>query len=283
MRTLVLLALLTAVAHAEPATVELVADADSVAPGGTIRVGVRFLLEPHWHVYWRNPGDSGLTPSIRWRLPEGVKASEIAWPTPVRIPTPPFMTFGYEGEVTLSCEISVPANYAASTLPVAADVEWLVCNPQTCEPGDAKLSLEIPVRPGEAPRRPIATNLPVPAGTLSARYSGDKILLLVAAPGAPSFFFPMESGVIEPSAEQHGAEQGGMKGLLLTPAKGRDDPVETLRGVLAFENGPGWEVEVPVEPGEGSGNRLKWVAPVAAVLIAFVAYRMFAKRKERIS
>jgi thiol:disulfide interchange protein DsbD len=248
-----------------------------------VRVGVRFLLEPHWHVYWKNPGDSGMTPSIRWRLPEGVKASEIAWPVPVRIPTPPFMTFGYEGEVTLSSEISVPAAYAASTLPVAADVEWLVCNPETCEPGDAKLSIEIPVRPGDAPRRPIAMGLPVPAGAVSARSRGDRVLLLAAAPGTPSFFFPAEPGVIEPSAEQHGAEQGGRKGLLLEPAKNRESPVRVLRGVLAFEDGTGWDVEVPVEPGEGSGSRLKWVAAAAAVVVAFVAHRMSAKRRERTS
>jgi len=129
MRGLPLLLLLAGVARAD-LVADLVTEGESVAPGGTIRVGVRFQLDPHWHVYWKYEGDSGQPPTIRWKLPEGVTASEIAWPAPERIPTPPFMTFGYEGEVTLSAEISVPSDYAGSTLrenlglPRPARGEW---------------------------------------------------------------------------------------------------------------------------------------------------------------
>lgn len=281
MRTLLLLALLAAAVRADPAEAELVSDRESVAPGGTIRVGVRFRLDPHWHVYWKNPGDSGQEPSIRWRLPEGVKASGIAWPAPQRIPTPPFMTFGYEGEVTLSVEISVPAGYAVSMLPIAADVEWLVCDPNGCIPGEAKLSMEVPVRPGDAPGKPIATGLPIVADEVSAHYRGNKIVLLATAPGAPSFFFPAEPGVIEPASEQHEVVQGEKKGLLLSPVKTRQEPVKVLSGVLAFESGLAWEVEVPVEPEAPSGNRLGWIATVAAVALAYIAHRMIRYRKER--
>ena len=54
-------AIMVAAKHVD---VELVADTASVAPGGTFRLGVRFLPEPHWHVYWQNPGDSGEAPRI---------------------------------------------------------------------------------------------------------------------------------------------------------------------------------------------------------------------------
>lgn len=274
-RILLLLALLAAVARADPATAELVADAESVAPGGTIRVGVRFVLEPHWHVYWKNPGDSGQPPSIRWTLPQGVTASEIDWPVPAPIPTPPFMTFGYEGEVTLSCMISVPAAYEAATLPVAADVEWLVCDPSGCLPGEAKFSMEIAVRPGEAPKRPIAPGLPMPAGLVSARYEGERILVQAEEP--PWFFFPAEPGVIEASAEQPRVNRG----ILLTPVKTRTEPVRTLRGVLTFVTGPAWDVEIPVKPAPVSGSRLTRFMPLAlAVVVLFVAYRMVANRKK---
>lgn len=269
MRILLILATFVAAARAQ-ATASLVVDRESVAPGGTIQVGVRFQLDPHWHVYWRNPGDSGQAPSIRWRLPDGVRAGEIAWPAPKRIPTPPFMTFGYEGEVTLACEIAVPATYAASTLAVAADVEWLACDANGCLPGEANLSTEIPVRPGDAPRREIATGLPVrPTGPVTARYDGKRIALL--APEAPSFFFPEEPGFFEPAAPQERTTNG----LLLTPKA----PVKVLKGVLAFESGPAWGVEVPVEPGEPAGSRVRWLL-IAVVALAVVAcLRML--RKER--
>jgi thiol:disulfide interchange protein DsbD len=274
--TFLALGLLAAVAGADPATAELVAEAESVPPGAKIRVGVRFVLEPHWHVYWRNPGDSGQPPSIRWKLPEGVTASEIEWPVPDRIPTPPYMTFGYEKEVLLSAELSVPAGYAAPTLPIAADVEWLVCNPEMCVPGEAKLSVEIAVRPGEAPKRPMMVGLPMPAGLVSARYEGESIL--VQAPEAPFFFFPADPGVIEAAAEQPSSGRG----ILLTPAKGRKEPVKVLRGVLTFVSSPAWNVEVFVMPAPVPGSRLIWIVPVAMVLVVlFFARRMFADRKER--
>lgn len=284
MRTLLLLPLLAVVARGEHVVTELIADAESIPPGGTIRLGVRFQLDPEWHVYWKNPGDSGQAPSIRWKLPDGVTASDISWPAPERIPTPPFMTFGYEGEVVLSSEISVPAGYAAPTLPVAADVDWLVCDANGCIPGEATLTLEIPVRPDEAPRNPIAIGLPVAAGEVSASYRGKKIVLLAMAPAAPTYFFPAEAGMVEPAEAQHPVEQGGRKGLLLTTARTAKGPLRVLRGVLAFENGVAWEVEVPVEPEGSSGSRLKWIVTAAAALaFAYLAHTMLRHRKERTS
>jgi thiol:disulfide interchange protein DsbD len=276
-RAAAVLFLLVSAARAQPVAADLVADRESVAPGGKVRVGVRFRLEPHWHVYWKNPGDSGQPPSVRWTLPQGVVASDIAWPAPRRIPTPPFMTFGYEGEVVLSCELTVPAEYSAPTLPVVADVEWLVCDPNGCVPGEAKLSTEIPVRPGDAPGTPIASGLPVAAGEVAARYDGERVRLRVAAPGAPSFFFPAEPGTIEPSAPQEAVEGG----LLLTPAKSRGEPLRVLRGVLAFASGPAWEVEVAVEPGAPPGNRPKWLWGVAIAVALLFAHRIFSHRKEK--
>jgi thiol:disulfide interchange protein DsbD len=276
-RALLVLAALAVAAHAQ-ATASLVAGAESVAPGGTIRVGVQFQLDPHWHVYWKNPGDSGQAPSIRWRLPEGVTASEIAWPAPKRIPTPPFMTFGYEGEVTLSCGLAIPEGYAAATLLVAADVEWLMCDANGCMPGEAKLSMEIPVRPDKRlmigpPVRVLTLGVPIPpTGPVSARYGGKRIAL--TAPGAPSYFFPEEPGIIEPSAEQRRTDRG----ILLPPVK---KPVTTLRGVLAFDSGPAWAVEVPVEP-DSSGNRLNWIlVGCGAAVLLLAAARMLVSRKER--
>jgi DsbC/DsbD-like thiol-disulfide interchange protein len=54
--------------------------------GDEVWAGVRFRLDPGWHVYWRNPGDSGGPPRVRWtRLPPGWSAGEIEWPAPQRM------------------------------------------------------------------------------------------------------------------------------------------------------------------------------------------------------
>ena len=63
------------------------------------QAGLYFKLEPGWHVYWRNPGDSGEPPHIHWTLPSGLTASPMQFPAPKRLPLGPLMDFGYEDEV----------------------------------------------------------------------------------------------------------------------------------------------------------------------------------------
>ena len=55
-------------------TVSLVADADAVRAGEPFDAGIRFALEKSWHVYWSNPGDSGLAPAVRC-----ARYSDKAW------------------------------------------------------------------------------------------------------------------------------------------------------------------------------------------------------------
>ena len=62
--------------------VELAAGQAGVRHGGRVEVGVRFELDPDWHVYWRNSGDSGVPVGIEWELPAGVTAEMIAVGTP---------------------------------------------------------------------------------------------------------------------------------------------------------------------------------------------------------
>src|SRR6202007_43184 len=61
---------------------ELVAGTGSVAPASDLWVDLRLAIAPGWHVYWRNPGDSGLPTTIDWRLPPGFSAGNIRWPVP---------------------------------------------------------------------------------------------------------------------------------------------------------------------------------------------------------
>ena len=62
---------------------ELVAHApEGVVAGKPVWLGLKIEHQPHWHTYWKNPGDSGLPTTLEWTLPAGVAAGEIQWPTP---------------------------------------------------------------------------------------------------------------------------------------------------------------------------------------------------------
>ncbi|HET8883666.1 MAG TPA: protein-disulfide reductase DsbD domain-containing protein, partial [Solimonas sp.] len=74
-------------AHAAPVRVgpveaELIAERDALVAGHTNWVALRLKPDPQWHVYWRNPGDSGIPTKLEWRLPNGIAAGDIVWPYP---------------------------------------------------------------------------------------------------------------------------------------------------------------------------------------------------------
>src|SRR3974390_1751286 len=60
-----------------------------IAPDGQLRpgsnsAGLYFKLEPVWHVYWKNPGDAGEPPHVKWTLPAGITAGPLQFPVPKR-------------------------------------------------------------------------------------------------------------------------------------------------------------------------------------------------------
>lgn len=124
--------------------IELVHGNDSLKAGTSLDIGILFKLEEGWHIYWQNPGDTGLAPTINWQLPQGFEASDIQWPTPSIFPVAHLVNFGYEHEVLLSAKLRVPDDFSdAHAINIVADLSWLVCK-EACIPGQATLNLELP-------------------------------------------------------------------------------------------------------------------------------------------
>src|ERR1035441_8368223 len=111
--------------------VQLVVPEDQIYPAGSNELGLYFKLEPGWHIYWKNAGDSGEPPHLRWTLPEGVTAGPLQFPAPKRLPLGPLMDFGYEGEVLFPLELKVDENVAKTAslgmITLHTHADWLVC------------------------------------------------------------------------------------------------------------------------------------------------------------
>src|SRR5258706_293840 len=194
---------------------ELVAARTALEPGSRQVVALRLKMIPRWHTYWRNPGDSGQPTSIRWALAPGYEAGPIQWPPPRRLPAAHLMNFGYEDEVLLPVEITVPAG-ASGSAKLAAHAFWLVCNEERCIPEEADPPLALPIGEGRpstwAPAlEATRAALPRKAGTLGdwrfAAASGSSHVVLSLAPppdlGDASFtFFPFEEGKIHNAGAQ---------------------------------------------------------------------------------
>lgn len=127
------------------ARLQLVVEHDRIAPGDKTWIGVYFELDPGWHVYWKNPGDSGDAPKIQWTLPPGWSMGELRWPTPERISLEPLVNFGYHDAVLLSAPLGPPPEQASAStrsFKLKAEVDYLVCS-DVCIPGSARLEREI--------------------------------------------------------------------------------------------------------------------------------------------
>lgn len=122
----------------------LISEVSTIKPGTPFWVGLKLKMEKNWHVNWKNPGDAGLAPTISWKLPEGFTAGEIEWPIPERLVVSDFVLFGYEGTVLLPVKITPPTTFDRKEVTLSAACDWVVCG-DVCIPGEAKLSLELPV------------------------------------------------------------------------------------------------------------------------------------------
>ncbi|HEY5801803.1 MAG TPA: protein-disulfide reductase DsbD domain-containing protein, partial [Burkholderiaceae bacterium] len=110
------------------AVVSLVSEYAAVAPGQQLRLGLRQRLTPHWHTYWKNPGDAGSPPSIALTLPAGASAGDIVWPGPDRFLIGPVASYGYENEIVFPLPFTVPRDAKpGSALVIDASADWVVC------------------------------------------------------------------------------------------------------------------------------------------------------------
>ena len=222
--------------------VSLVAESDAATPGRPLLVGLRLQMEPGWHTYWRNPGDSGLPTKVKWELPEGFSAGSIQWPRPIRFNTGPLVSYGYEHEVLLPVELQVPARLSSPEARLVARVSWLECQ-DVCLPGKAELTLSLPVRANATPG-PAAPlfeearrQLPVAdAGwTFSASAGSGGIELTVGPPAGTTldeaYFYPVTRRVLDYSKPQSLRKSGSSYRIDL-PFGTRDEAPGRLEGVL---------------------------------------------------
>jgi thiol:disulfide interchange protein DsbD len=198
---------------------ELVAHAPTgVAPGQSVWLGLKIEHQPHWHTYWKNPGDSGLPTTLAWTLPAGVQAGAILWPTPGRLPIGPLMNYGYEGTLLLPVPITVPAGYKADTLDIKLHADWLVCK-DVCIPESGDFALTLPAQAASAGHATLfaatLAALPQPATDARATAAVESGTLVVRVAGLPAAwhgqnlrFFPETTGLIQNAVAPQAAWSG---------------------------------------------------------------------------
>lgn len=245
----------------EEVTVRIVSTHGEVAPGQPFHLGIVFDISPGWHIYWKNSGDTGLPPEIKWTLPEDTLIGDIQWPVPNLYQNAGLTDHIYEGKVVLFQEVTLPESVQiGSNLKITATVDWLMCE-DICIPGRAKLALELPVRSeylqsteGAALLSSSAKTWPTVTTIASgaARISGKNLQLPLTGISLPSgrdsIHFFDHAGIVEPGAPQTWIETEDELLLQLTLAAHLSGPTEKITGVLRTGPGEGWLIDLPIDP-----------------------------------
>jgi DsbC/DsbD-like thiol-disulfide interchange protein len=247
-------------AQPQHARVELLARQSVNAPGSNVQLGIHFILESGWHIYWVNPGDSGQSPAFKWQLPAGFSASDIEWPRPERMqPIKELADYGYHNEILLPLTLHVPQarNNGRSSAEIQVQAKWLVCR-EVCIPERVQLHLTLPLANEEKTNTSAAKLFadtekllpkPLPSGWKGSAVStkDDFILSIVAGKRiTQAEFFPLDPGQIDNPAPQKLQPSGTGIKITLRKSDLLLKPITVLRGVLILPASPPYRIEAPV-------------------------------------
>jgi len=241
------------------ALVSLVAEQAAAVPGQPLALGLHFEIDPHWHIYWVNPGDSGGPPAIEWKLPPGFEASAFEWPVPQRIPIgDALVNYGYEVDVLLPLTVHIPASArTGASAELAGRVRYLICS-DLCVPARADFHLTIPVATIAGGPSPAASlfaqtrpRIPKPAPAtwrVQAAFANHQfdLTLDTGKREATAQFFPLVAGQIDDSAPQPAAPTARGVRLTLRASSQLTAAPRTLSGVIVLPDGRAFTIDPPV-------------------------------------
>lgn len=166
-------------AYAANIQLEFLASHQSLAPGETLDLALRILPDENWHIYWKNPGDTGLPTKIDWHENEQLSYSELEWSAPYRADYQGFINYGYYGETYIFSSVTLSESAViGQPVSLGGRVDWLICE-EICIPGNATLELEVMVAeqgiesPWSSEVAEARSQLPVALGRLPGSYRTD--------------------------------------------------------------------------------------------------------------
>ncbi|MEC9228043.1 MAG: protein-disulfide reductase DsbD domain-containing protein, partial [Verrucomicrobiota bacterium] len=238
-------------------TIELISEQSAIVPGEEFDLAIRFDLEEEWHIYWRNPGASGLGSEINWTLPDSIEAAEVQWPAPNRIELGGLINYGSEDEAVFIVTMKASKTLLpGQSIPIAAEISWLICK-DVCLPGDASLERSLPVdevsaQSKEAPvfarARASQPDSDCPWSLSLASIEGVSRMVSIDGENVPDelYFYANEVGVFDPNAKQTLERIGANSVLLGLTLSSENFEIKTpyISGILQSSTGS-WRVAIP--------------------------------------
>ena len=196
-----LLALLGDLSAAVRTKVDLVNLTPDVRAGEKALIALRYRCDPHFHIYWKNPGDAGASPTVEWIEKSGTEVGGFIWPGPKLLDQAGVMNFVYENETLILMEVAVPASKTGAII-LKAKAEWLECDDKGCWPHDTLVELALKVGPGNSAYKYDPKLYPHFRKVISTTGSSDGKTLTVVLPAdqkLADLWFP-ERNFVTPNA-----------------------------------------------------------------------------------
>lgn len=230
------------------ANARIVFEGYSLEENRIIPIGILIELEKDWHIYWRNPGDSGMPTSIDFDLPNGITVSEIKWPAPKAFEYDGLASYGYEKEVLLLADLSVPENYNLSSIEITANLKSLICK-DVCIPFNTTVSTEIDISKEFKSENRISglffearNNLPEVKHNIdfSVKIDDELITLIIQNPEInPAeieslYFLPYDNGIFKNSIDQKFIQNENKIELMVEFDHFRIEEPKEIYGLLVY-------------------------------------------------
>jgi thiol:disulfide interchange protein/DsbC/DsbD-like thiol-disulfide interchange protein len=233
-----LLGLFGDLAAAVRTKVDLVNLTPDIRPGEKALIAMRFRCDPHFHIYWKNPGDAGQSPTVEWQEKSGTTVGNFVWPGPKMLDQSGVYNFVYEDETLLLMEVAVPAG-AKGALTFKGKAEWLECDDSGCWPHDKQVELTVQVGAGNVAYKYDPKLYPALRPRLTTTATSDGKTLTVAVPAGeklPQTWFP-ERGFVAPTATAKQKQAGGNVVFELADATEKLDSGELIFTTRAADGG----------------------------------------------
>lgn len=226
--SLILLACLLAIGESSPTQGHAkltLSVADGPANPKSIWLVALLDVDPEWHVYWENPGASGIATKLQWSVPKGYEIASTQWPAPKVFEDGGIVNFGYEGRVAFLAKVALPTgqrNVAKEEFGVKVD--WMACK-EECVLGSSKATLSAQAalrRNGKGPKVRIDWTR-YPASTKVNAFkcwwvSGRATVVgevPVPYPPSSAYFFPRVSNQFELESKQDVGFRKGKSGSIV--------------------------------------------------------------------
>jgi thiol:disulfide interchange protein/DsbC/DsbD-like thiol-disulfide interchange protein len=233
-----LLSLFGDLAAAVRTKVDLVNLTPDIRPGEKALIAMRFRCDPHFHIYWKNPGDAGQSPTVEWQEKSGTTVGAFVWPGPKMLDQSGVYNFVYEDETLLLMEVAVPAG-AKGALTFKGKAEWLECDDSGCWPHDKQVELTVQVGDGNVAYKYDPKLYPALRARLTTTATSDGKTLTVAVPAGeklPQTWFP-ERGFVAPTATAKQKQADGKVVFELADATEKLDSGDLIFTTRAADGG----------------------------------------------